>query len=98
MVSLFLIVMKFLVFFPPLCYSFRMSTVNIEVKKNANENNANLLRRFSRRIQESGIIPRVKSIRYNQRPQSKLAQKLATLKRITKRKDLEKLKKLGKMS
>ncbi len=75
-----------------------MSMTNIEVKKNANENNVNLIRRFSRRVQESGIIPRVKSLRYNERPMSKLSQKVMTVKRIAKRKEIEKLRKLGKIA
>lgn len=75
-----------------------MSMTNIEVKKNANENNVNLIRRFSRRVQESGIIPRVKSLRYNERPISKLSQKVMTVKRIAKRKETEKLRKLGKIA
>lgn len=75
-----------------------MSMTNIEVKKNTNENNVNLIRRFSRRVQESGIIPRVKSLRYNERPMSKLSQKVMTVKRIAKRKETEKLRKLGKIA
>ena len=75
-----------------------MSMINIEVKKNANENNVNLIRRFSRRVQESGIIPRVKSLRYSERPMSKLSQKVMTVKRIAKRKETEKLRKLGKIA
>ncbi len=73
-----------------------MATV-IEIKKNANENNANTLRRFTRRVQESGILQKVKSKRYNQRASSKLAQKNAALKKIAKRKEIERLKKLGKV-
>jgi len=68
----------------------------IEVKKNTNESNMNLVRRFSRKVQESGIIQKVKSKRYNERPQSKVKVKLATLKRIARKKNLEKLQKLGK--
>ena len=76
-------------------YDLHMITV-IEVKKNTNESNMNLVRRFSRRVQESGIIQKVKSKRYNERPLSKLKTKHATLKRITRRKNHEKLLKLGK--
>ena len=39
----------------------------IQVTKNPNENNASVLRRFSRRIIESGIIQKVKGSRYNER-------------------------------
>ena len=74
-----------------------MSNIVIEVKKNPNENNTSLLRRFSRRVQESSIIQKVKSLRYNERETSKLSQKNSALKRLNKRKEIEKLRKLGKM-
>jgi ribosomal protein S21 len=75
-----------------------MAITSIEVKKNQNENNASLLRRFSRRMQESGMIQKVKSNRYNERGQSKLSQKNSALKRLAKRKANEKLRKLGKIA
>lgn len=75
-----------------------MAITSIEVKKNQNENNASLLRRFSRRMQESGMIQKVKSNRYNEREQSKLSQKNSALKRLAKRKANEKLRKLGKIA
>jgi len=68
----------------------------IEVKKNTNESNMNLIRRFSRKVQETGIIQKVKSKRYNERAESKVKIKAATLKRLTRRKNQEKLLKLGK--
>ena len=68
----------------------------IEVKKNTNESNMNLIRRFSRKVQGSGIIQKVKSKRYNERPESKIKTKQATLKRIIRRKVQDKLLKLGK--
>jgi ribosomal protein S21 len=68
----------------------------IEVKKNANENNMNLVRRFTRKVQESGIIRKVKSKRYNERAESKVKTKLAALKKIAREKNQEKLFKLGK--
>ncbi len=74
-----------------------MAKTVIEVKKNPNENNASVLRRFSRRIQESGIIRKVKGARYNERSESKLKVKKSALKRMARRKEIEKLKKLGKM-
>ena len=68
----------------------------IEVKKNNNENNMNLVRRFTRKVQESGIIQKVKSKRYNERPLSKLKTKTGKLKRLTRKKVQEKLVKMGK--
>ena len=74
-----------------------MAKTVIEVRKNNNENNASLLRRFSRRIQESSIIPKVKGSRYNKRKESKLKVKKSTLKHLERRKEIEKLRKLGKI-
>ena len=74
-----------------------MAKTVIEVRKNSNENNASVLRRFSRKIQESNIIQKVKGARYNKRKESKLKVKKGTLKRLGRRKEIEKLRKLGKM-
>jgi len=74
-----------------------MAKVIIEVKKNPNENNASILRRFSRRIQESGIIRKVKANRYSVRKESKLKVKKGALKKMGRRKEIEHLKKMGKM-
>ena len=74
-----------------------MAKTVIEVNKNSNENNASVLRRFSRRIQESNIIQKVKGARYNKRKESKLKVKKGTLKRLERRTEIEKLRKLGKM-
>ncbi|MEX2029235.1 MAG: hypothetical protein WD963_02010 [Candidatus Paceibacterota bacterium] len=74
-----------------------MAKTVIEVRKNPNENNPSVLRRFSRRIQESGIIRKVKGARYNLRKESKLKIKKNALRRIIHRKEIEHLRKLGKM-
>ena len=74
-----------------------MSTTNIELKRNANENGLSLIRRFSRKMQESGIIPKVKGNRYASRAVTKLAQKNMRIKSLIRRKEVERLKKLGKM-
>ncbi len=81
-----------------LCGSiFPMPMINVELKKNEHENATNLIRRFTRKIQESGIIPKVKGNRYAQRDTSKLSQKTIALRKLARRKEVEKLKKLGKM-
>lgn len=72
--------------------------INVEVSKNANENGTSLIRRFTRKVQETGIIQKVKGKRYNERAQSKLAEKKSTLKRLVKRKNNDKLRKLGKIA
>lgn len=74
-----------------------MAKAIVEVRKNPNENNASVLRRFSRRIQESGIIHKVKNSRYNERKESKFKVKKNALRRIVRRAEVEKLRKLGKI-
>ena len=70
---------------------------NIDIEKNSNENATNLIRRFSRAVQNSGTVKHLKSNRYLARTQSKYVRKSQALKRITKREEVERLKKLGKM-
>jgi len=72
------------------------SKATIEVKKASNESNMTLIRRFSRRVQEAGIIRTVKANRYSDRAPSKLDRKTSALKRLTRGKEIERLKKLGK--
>ncbi len=70
--------------------------INVEVERNPNENNANIIRKFTKRVQEAGILNRVRSLRYYERPPSKYVKKKKTLKSISRRKDMELQIKLGK--
>ncbi len=63
-----------------------------------NENNASLLRRFSRKVMDTRIIQEVKGNRYNERKPSKLVVKNGAIRRIVRRAEYEKLKKLGKVT
>lgn len=74
-----------------------MPTTNVEIKKNPHENAMSIIRRFSRKMQESGVIQKVKGKRYNNRDLSKLSLKNMALRRIARRQEIERLKKLGKM-
>ncbi|PCI20677.1 hypothetical protein COB64_01775 [Candidatus Wolfebacteria bacterium] len=73
------------------------SKIIIEVTKNKNENNINIVRRFSRKMKESGTLRKVRSIRYKQRTPSALTLKQSALRRIGKAKEREVLRKLGKI-
>ncbi len=73
-----------------------MTKAIIEVKKAANESNMTLIRRFSRRVQETGVIRAVKGNRYSERAPSKLDRKNSALNRLKRGKEIERLKKLGK--
>lgn len=72
-------------------------SINVEVTKNNNENAVNLIRRFTKRVRGAGILPRMRSIVYNQRPESEYKRKKRTLRSIDRKKEIERLKKLGKM-
>jgi ribosomal protein S21 len=71
--------------------------INIEVSKTGNENNMGVIRRFSRKVQDAGIILGVKARRYAERSKSKNTVRKAKLKRIARRTEVERLIKLGKM-
>ncbi len=72
--------------------------INVEVvKKNEKENDMNLIRRFTKKIRNSGILPRVRSIRYNNRKVSKFIKKKETLQGIKRREEIKRQIKLGKL-
>jgi len=70
---------------------------NVEVVKNTNESSANVIRRFTKRVQGAGIIPKVRNGRYETRVKSRNIQKTARLKKLDKKVTYEKLLKLGKV-
>jgi len=71
--------------------------IQVEVTKNNNETSSSIIRRFTKRVQESGVIKRAKSLRYNERMKSDYVKKKKTLKRLTKRNEVARLRRLGKM-
>lgn len=70
---------------------------NVEVEKNNNESSANVIRRFTKRVQGAGIVPKVRGGRYFTRIKSRNVQRTAKLKKLEKREAYEKLVKLGKV-
>jgi len=72
--------------------------INVEVTKNNNENDVNIIRRFTKKVRNAGILPRVRSIRYHNKITSKYIKKKEALKKIEKREEIKKLIKLGKLS
>lgn len=72
--------------------------INVQVDKTKKDNNMNLIKKFKRRVQESGILPRVKSIRFSQRPLSQYVKKTKKLKSIKRKAEMEEQIKLGKIN
>ena len=70
---------------------------NVEVTKSDKDNNLGLIRKFTKRVQGSGVLSRVRSIRYASRKASPYVKKKGALKRITERSRIRDLIKMGKM-
>ena len=68
----------------------------VEVKKKDNESFDSLLRRFNRKIQQSGVLIRARRIRFFEPPKSRNLQKIAARRRSVIRAQKEELKKMGK--
>jgi len=72
--------------------------INVEVTKTGNENSLNLIRRFTKKVQGSGVLPRVRSLRYATRKASEYVKKKKTLKVLKRREEVAELIKMGKMN
>lgn len=68
----------------------------VEVKRKDNESFESLLRRFNRKIQQSGVLIRARRIRFFQEPKSRNLQRVAARRRAKIRAEKEELKKQGK--
>ena len=68
----------------------------IQVKKKEKETSENLIRRFSRQVQQSGVLMRARKVRFRNEEKSKTKKRDEALYKIKIRKEIDKLKKLGK--
>lgn len=69
----------------------------IEVKKSENESSLSLLRRFNRRIQQSGVLQRARDLQFKKRPESALKKKKKAIKKQKTKRRMDYLWKLGKI-
>ena len=68
----------------------------IQVRKKERETAESLIRRFSRRIQQSGVLRRARKTRFHQPEQSREKRREEALYKVKIRKVIGRLKKLGK--
>jgi ribosomal protein S21 len=68
----------------------------IQVRKKERETAESLIRRFSRRVQQSGVLRRVRKTRFHQPEQSRDKRRDTALYKVKIRKAINRLKKLGK--
>ena len=72
--------------------------INVEITRNPGENGLSVIRRFTRKVQGSGVIPRMRSLRFSGRVQSPYKVKQKALKVLNRRAEVAELIKLGKMT
>jgi len=70
--------------------------MTLEIKKEERETSQSLVRRFSRRMKQSGILLRARKIRFKKRGKSRQMKKRSALRREQMKREYEKLEKLGK--
>ncbi|MEI7463119.1 MAG: hypothetical protein WCK03_01835 [Candidatus Taylorbacteria bacterium] len=70
--------------------------INAEVTRNSGENAMSVIRRFTRKVQGSGIIQRKRSLRFSGRVQSEYKVKQRALTLLGRRNHMAELIKLGK--
>lgn len=71
---------------------------NIEVEKSGSENTGAVLRKFTQRMRSSGIVQKMRKIRYRSRDLSKNNRQKAALRKLDRRAEFEQLIKEGKLS
>lgn len=71
--------------------------LNVEVKAKEGESITNLLRRFSRKVNSSGLIRRKRSLKTRRRKLSKNVRQTQKVQALEKRAQVDKLIKLGKL-
>ena len=67
------------------------------VTKKQKESTGAFLRRFSRVVQQSGVLVKARNLQYRERPATERIEKKNAIHRMTKRKETDKLRKLGKI-
>lgn len=67
----------------------------IEIKRKEGETTRSLIRRFTRRIQQSGILIRARKARFREKEKSKRERRASAIRRTKIARQKEKLRKLG---
>lgn len=76
----------------------RDMSINAEVTKSGNESTLSTIRKFSRRVQGTGLVKTVRGQRYFSRPNSKTVAKKRALKMLKRRDEYKQLLKEGKIA
>lgn len=68
----------------------------IQVRKKDRESSESLIRRFSRRIQQSGVLMAARKSRFQSSKKTKIKQRQEAMYKVKIRKEIDKLKKLDR--
>lgn len=71
---------------------------NVEIVKTGSEHNGSVMRRFTKKVQRSGLVQTVRGRRYASRKPSDYTKKKGALKMLARRNEIQKLIKLGKLT
>ena len=71
--------------------------MSFQIIKQSRENSQGLVRRFFKRIRQSGILYRAKKSRYKKRPESDQLKKRAALRKEELKKEFERRQKMGEI-
>jgi len=71
--------------------------MSLEVTKKEKETSQSLIRRFTQKVQKSGVLRLVRRIKFYQRPKSRQIKKRIALRREELKKDYERKRKLGEI-
>jgi len=69
----------------------------MEVKKKDSESSSALIYRFTKKLQQSGILREARKRRFRTRPVSRIKKRLSALHRAKKKEAYEKAKKMGSL-
>lgn len=72
--------------------------MSLEIKKQERETSQALIRRFTKGVQQSGILRRARELQFFHKAKSQNMRKEAALRREDRRKEYKKLEKLGKLN
>ena len=73
-------------------------SINAEVSKSGNESTLSTIRKFSRKVQGTGLVRTVRGSRYHIRDASKIVKKKRALKLLKRRAEFKQLVKEGKIA
>lgn len=72
-------------------------STQVEVSRRESESPVSLMRRFSRKVQQAGLVKRVRAIQFRDRPKTKRQMREVAIRRKKRFEEKQLLRKLGKI-